>query len=79
MNSRVLDKLRQDALQLPKAERAALAHDLVQSLDEPADADFTAAWDAEILRRLDEVDSGRAVTFDRREFTLRVRERLQQI
>jgi len=78
MNSRILDKLRQDALQLPEAERAELAHDLVQSLDEPADADVAAAWDAEILRRLDEVDSGTAVTVDRREFTLQVRERLKK-
>ena len=78
MNSRILDKLRQDALQLPEAERAELAHDLVESLDEPADADVAAAWDAEILRRLDAVDSGTAVTVDRREFTLQVRERLEK-
>lgn len=79
MNNRALDKLRQEALRLPESERAELAHDLVQSLDGPADADAAAAWDAEIIRRLDEVESGTAVTIDRREFTLQVRESLKKV
>lgn len=78
MTNRGLDKLRQDALRLPESERAELAHDLVQSLDGPADADTAAAWDAEILRRLGEVESGTAVTVDRREIALQVRESLKK-
>lgn len=49
------------ALQLPDAERSELAARLIESLDPEADRDVHEAWDVEIKRRTDELDSG-AVT-----------------
>ena len=57
-----LDTLSRQVLNLPAAQRAALAHTLMQSLDEDADPDAAAveaAWDEEIARRLADVESGR--------------------
>ena len=51
-------KVLEDALRLPEQERADLAAHLLNSLDPEADTDVTAAWDAEVLRRLDELDKG---------------------
>jgi len=48
------------ALELSPVERAALAHDLLASLDGPADADAGQAWETEIKRRLDELEAGQA-------------------
>jgi putative addiction module component (TIGR02574 family) len=79
MSSRIIDRLRSEALNLPDAERAKLACELVQSLDGPADADATKEWEAEILRRLDAVDSGRARIIDRAEFSRRMRDRLNRL
>jgi putative addiction module component (TIGR02574 family) len=73
MGSPTLEKIRSEALNLPESERAELAHSLVISLDGPADADAESAWDAEILRRLAEIDSGTAKLIDREEFRRRMR------
>jgi putative addiction module component (TIGR02574 family) len=51
-----------EALRLSDEERAALAGDLIQSLDRDVDADAEAAWSAEIRARLDRVDAGTATT-----------------
>ena len=48
------------ALELSPVERAALAHDLLASLDGPVDADAGQAWETEIKRRLDELEAGQA-------------------
>jgi len=45
-----------------KRERATLAHDVLASLDGPSDADATQAWETEILRRLDQLETGTAQT-----------------
>lgn len=45
---------------LDDADRAALAHFLIRSLDEGSDLDAEAAWDAELARRAEEIRSGRA-------------------
>ncbi len=50
------------ALQLSPEERAALAGELIQSLDTEVDADAEAAWSAEIHARLARVDAGLAKT-----------------
>jgi len=75
MGSPTLEKLRSDALSLSEAERAELAHSLVASLDGPADPNAESAWDAEILRRLAEIDSGTAELIDRDELRRRMRAR----
>lgn len=48
-----------EALQLPVQERAALASRLLASLDEQVDEGVDAAWDAEIAKRLKEIDEGK--------------------
>lgn len=55
-----VEAVRVDALALPERERAELARDLVASLDGPADADIAAAWDIELCRRINEIESGKA-------------------
>lgn len=76
MGTEALTKLRSDALMLPGADRAELAHALVTSLDAPADEDSADAWDKEILRRLGEIESATAQLIDRDEFRRRMQERL---
>jgi putative addiction module component (TIGR02574 family) len=78
MGSRGLGKVRDEALELTVAERAELAHDLVASLDGSADANAAEEWDRELLRRLDEIESGTATLVDRQEFSRRMRERLKR-
>jgi putative addiction module component (TIGR02574 family) len=55
-----LDQLKSVLLQLPADQRAELAHVLIHSLDEGADADAKAAWDVELARRMDQIDRGEA-------------------
>jgi len=78
MGSAALDKVRSEALSLPERERAELAYSLVASLDGPADHDAEQAWEAEILRRLSEIDAGTANLIDRKEFSRRLRERIKR-
>jgi putative addiction module component (TIGR02574 family) len=47
------------ALNLPVAERAELAGSLIESLDETNDESVQAAWDAEIVRRMEDLNSGK--------------------
>jgi len=79
MGSRALEKVRSQALNLSESERAELAHNLVASLDGPADSDAEKAWDAEILRRLAEIDSGTANLIDREEFRRRMQARIKRL
>jgi putative addiction module component (TIGR02574 family) len=53
------EELAQKARTLPAEERARLAEELLASLGDAPDAGVEAAWDVEIRRRLDEVESGR--------------------
>jgi putative addiction module component (TIGR02574 family) len=56
-----LDTLIREALNLPAAQRAALARALIHSLDD-ADADpaaSEAAWAEQIARRVADIDVGR--------------------
>lgn len=57
-----IDELLQKAMSLPPEARAALASSLIESLDETVDEDAEAAWQQEIARRMDEVQSGNAKT-----------------
>jgi len=57
MNSR---QLLDAALQLTPEERAALAGELIQSLETEVDPDAEAAWSTEIHARLARVDAGLA-------------------
>ena len=78
MAGSTLEKVRSEALRLTEAERADLAHSLVGSLDGPVDKDAESAWDAEILRRLVEIDAGAAELIDREEFRRRMKARMSR-
>ena len=78
MSNQSIAALRQQALELPEADRAELARDLVASLDGPADSDVADAWDKEILRRLAEIDAGTAEVIDREELSRRLQQRPQR-
>jgi putative addiction module component (TIGR02574 family) len=52
-------ELLKKALNLSAAERAELADSLIESLDQGEGESVQAAWDAEILQRMEELESGR--------------------
>jgi len=78
MSNPTLEKVRSEALNLSESERAELAHNLVASLDGPLELDVEKAWDAEIMRRLAEIDSGTANLIDREELGRRMRARMRR-
>jgi putative addiction module component (TIGR02574 family) len=51
-----------EALRLTDEERAALAGELLDSLDSDVDPDAEAAWAAEIRTRVSDLEAGRAKT-----------------
>ena len=65
-----------EALQLSPSDRAALAADLIGSLDEAEEPDATieAEWRAEIARRLAEVEAGTAKLIPAAEVLAQVRD-----
>ncbi len=70
------EALRDAALALSEAERAKLARDLIASLDGPADNDVAEAWDVELCRRINEVESGKAQLLDVEDVLARIRARI---
>src|SRR5262245_13909019 len=54
-------RLKDELLRLSETDRAALAHILLDSLDEATDDEDAAAWEAELNRRSEEIHSGKAV------------------
>ncbi len=62
-----------EALQLSEEERAAIAGELIESLDAEVDADAEAAWSAEIHRRVQELEAGRVLTVPWAEARRRIR------
>jgi putative addiction module component (TIGR02574 family) len=55
---RTPSEILREALELPPAARAALAGSLIDSPETDVDEDAEAQWDAEIARRISEIDSG---------------------
>jgi putative addiction module component (TIGR02574 family) len=62
-----------EALRLPEEERAALAGELIESLETEVDPDAEAAWSVEIRKRVDELNAGRARTVPWSEARRRIR------
>ena len=54
------EKVLSEALSLDTRERAEIAAQLIASLDGEPDEDVEAAWAAEVDRRIEEVEAGRA-------------------
>jgi len=55
-------ELLQKALSLSEEERAELGGSLIESLDASVDEAAEAAWNQEIARRIEDLDSSRAKT-----------------
>ena len=56
--ARTLDTLEHDALLLPEDQRLTLAHRLLQSTEPATDPALESLWTAEIVRRIEALDSG---------------------
>ncbi|PSF14839.1 addiction module protein [Marinobacter shengliensis] len=78
MKTETLDHLRSQISALSESERAALARELIMSLDGPRDDSVEQAWNDEIVRRVSKVKSGRATLLSREEFRSKMRARLGQ-
>ena len=56
--STLVEELSARARTLPPEDRARLAEEMLDSLQEESDADVERAWDREIERRVAEIESG---------------------
>ena len=77
MNTNQIESIASAAMTLPERERAKLARDLVASLDGPADTGVAEAWDAEICRRINDIESGKAKLLNADEVIARARVRIR--
>lgn len=77
MNTAQLESITSAAMTLPERERAKLARDLVASLDGPADISVAEAWDTEICRRINDIESGKTELLDADEAIARARSRIR--
>jgi putative addiction module component (TIGR02574 family) len=57
----MMEQLKGQLEQLPSQERAELAHFLLCSLEQEAEADVDAAWEVELARRMADIQSGKVV------------------
>jgi putative addiction module component (TIGR02574 family) len=72
-----VSELLKKALALPPEARAALAGSLLESLDEePAEEGVKTAWEEEIKRRIEEIDSGKVQMIPYEEVRRRLAARL---
>ena len=78
MTTETLDHLRSQISTLTESERAALARELIMSLDGPRDDSVEQAWSDEIVRRVSKVKSGKATLLSREEFRSKMRAKLGQ-
>lgn len=78
MATETLNHLRSQISTLSKSEGAALARELIMSLDGPYDDSVKQAWNDEIIRRASKVKSGKATLLSREEFRSKMRARLGQ-
>ena len=80
MTTETLNQLRSQISTLSESERAALARELIMSLDGPRDDSDSVeqAWHDEIIRRVAKVKSGKATLLSRDEFRTKMRARIGQ-
>ena len=69
-------ELLQKALSLSEEERAELAGSLIESLDATVDETAEAAWNQEIARRIEDLDSGKEKTIPWEEVRSRISSKL---
>jgi putative addiction module component (TIGR02574 family) len=75
--SELVTELTERAKALSPQDRARLAEALLATLD-PSDADVEAAWDAEILKRIDDIDNGTVQLIPAAEAFAQVRQALRR-
>src|SRR3990167_6124576 len=73
------EKIEQELLALPRKERADIALRLIRSLDEGVEEDVDAYWKEELVRRSQEIDSGKAKLIPAEEVINRIRRRVRKI
>ena len=78
MTTNTLNHLRSQISTLSESERAALARELIMSLDGPRDDSVERDWNDEIIRRVSKVKSGKATLLSREEFRTKMQARLNQ-
>ena len=59
--SETVERLKEQIEILTNQERAEIARFVIHSLDQKTDDDAEAAWEAELARRMSDIESGRAV------------------
>ena len=69
------EKIEQELLALPRKDRADIALRLIQSLDEGVEEDVDAYWKEELVRRSQEIDSGKAKLIPAEEVFKKARKR----
>jgi len=69
------EKIEQELLALPRKERADIALRLIRSLDEGVEEDVDAYWKEELVRRSQEIDSGKAKLIPAEEVFKKARKR----
>jgi putative addiction module component (TIGR02574 family) len=57
-----VDELMREALRLKAAERASMAHELLNSLESLSESEIEQLWVEEALRRSAEIDAGSVET-----------------
>jgi hypothetical protein len=70
-----VDELRREALRLDHAQRAKLAHDLLESLDELSESEIEQLWLQEAALRQDAIDAGEVETIPAAEVLAQARAR----
>lgn len=76
MNTESLNQLRTQISALSEAERAALALELITSLDGVRDVSAGQEWDDEFMRRMAQVETGQPNLLTRDAFHQKMRSRI---
>lgn len=71
------EEIKVEALKLSDRDRAELADLLLVSLDEEVEEGVEAAWDAELDKRLKDIDSGQATGRDAFEVLAEMRQKYE--
>jgi putative addiction module component (TIGR02574 family) len=74
--TRAVEKILEEAAELPEEDRAELAGRLLESLDGEPDEDVEVAWSEEIERRIRQLDAGEAKTIPWQEVRAKLHARL---
>jgi putative addiction module component (TIGR02574 family) len=71
------EEIKVKALELPDKDRAELVHLLLVSLEEEVEEGVEAAWDAELDKRVRDIDSGQAEGRDAFEVLAEMRQKYE--